>query len=104
VIIAEYKEVMARPHIRRKYSKAVQVAPAVIEFLEVMAEMVFPTHIESVIVEDPDDDFVLAYALEGEADVIVSGDPHLMSLGKYQDIEILTPREFVVRFLKNQGH
>ncbi len=98
-IIAEYQEAMARPHIRRKYPLAVHVVPAVVEFLEVMAEMVFPSHIEPVIAEDPDDDVLLACALEGQADFIISGDSHLKALGRYRGVKILTPREFVARFL-----
>ncbi len=100
-IIAEYREVMARPHIRHKYPLTTHVAPAVMEFLEVIAEMVFPTHIESVIADDPDDDILLACAVEGRASFIVSGDSHLKALGRYRGVEIVTPREFVSRFLPN---
>lgn len=49
---------------------------------------------------DRDDDFVLACAADERADAIVSGDPHLLALENYQNIPILTPREFVTRFLK----
>jgi predicted nucleic acid-binding protein len=47
---------------------------------------------------DPDDDFVLACALEEKVDCVVSGDPHLVSLKTYKHIPILTPKEFVERY------
>lgn len=42
-----------------------------------------------VILEDPDDDIVLSTALNGKADYIVSGDKHLLSLKKFEKIEVL---------------
>jgi putative PIN family toxin of toxin-antitoxin system len=42
-----------------------------------------------VILEDPDDDIVLNTALSGKADYIVTGDKHLLSLRKFEKIEVL---------------
>ena len=43
---------------------------------------------------DPDDDQLLAAALAGVADIIASGDKrHLLPLGHYQGIPIVTARE-----------
>lgn len=44
---------------------------------------------------DPKDDKFLAAALEGKADYIVSGDPHLLNLGCYHDVEIITARRLL---------
>ena len=44
---------------------------------------------------DPVDEMVLACAVEGQADLIVSGDRHLLDLGEYQGIPIVTAREFL---------
>lgn len=46
---------------------------------------------------DPDDDWVLATALAGEAEAIVSGDADLLTLGSHAGIQILSPRQFVSR-------
>lgn len=43
-----------------------------------------------VIREDPSDDHVLACAVAGRADLIVSGDAHLLSLRQYRRISIVT--------------
>lgn len=47
-----------------------------------------------VVKEDPDDNKMLECALEGGANIIVSGDRHLLELGKYQEIVIMTARDF----------
>ena len=50
------------------------------------------------IVADPDDDKFIECAVAAGAAVIVSGDHHLLDLGKYGDIQILTAAEFLARF------
>lgn len=44
---------------------------------------------------DPDDDQVLATAVAGQADVIVTGDQDLLVLGQHDGIRILSPRQFL---------
>lgn len=44
---------------------------------------------------DKDDDIVLATAVAGKADVIVTGDDDLLALKKFRDIRILSPRQFL---------
>jgi putative PIN family toxin of toxin-antitoxin system len=46
---------------------------------------------------DPDDDAILAAAVEGCADYIVTGDQDLLAIGDYQGIRIVTPRAFLRR-------
>lgn len=56
--------------------------------------LVTPTEVPRVIEQDADDDQVLACALAAGADLIVSGDKHLLGLGgSYQGIRIATPAE-----------
>ena len=51
-----------------------------------------------VIVNDADDDHVLAAALAGSADRVASGDKkHVLPLGSYEGIPIVTAREAVDR-------
>ncbi|MGD0972344.1 MAG: PIN domain-containing protein [Desulfobaccales bacterium] len=47
------------------------------------------------VADDPADDLVLACALEGNADFIISGDKHLLNLRNYQGIKMVTPAEFL---------
>lgn len=48
-----------------------------------------------VIKEDPDDNIILETALIGKAEYLISGDPHLLKLGEYQGLKILTAHEFL---------
>lgn len=55
-----------------------------------------------VIAEDPDDNAVLACAKEGDAAYIVTGDGHLLSLGAYEGIPIVTPVQFLRALAERQ--
>lgn len=44
---------------------------------------------------DEDDNRVLEAALEGKCNVIITGDKELLELAHFQDIEIITPEEFL---------
>jgi len=46
---------------------------------------------------DADDDWVLATAIAGQAEAIVTGDGDLLELGAYEGVAILNPRQFIER-------
>jgi predicted nucleic acid-binding protein len=54
------------------------------------------------VLADPDDDAVIACAVAAQADVIVSGDKHLLDLQQYQNIPILTAAELVQRLAEQR--
>ncbi len=56
---------------------------------------VIPQRRVNAVREDPDDNRIVECALAAGADVIVSGDRHLLKLGACEGIAILTPREFL---------
>ena len=43
----------------------------------------------------PEDDLVLATAVSGDADYLVTGDKQLLALGTCQPVRIVSPREFL---------
>jgi putative PIN family toxin of toxin-antitoxin system len=90
-ILDELRDVLQRP----KFGFSSQQAMAVVEELSTLCAIVSPSERISVIRPDPDDDRVLECALEAQADTIVSGDAHLLELGKYRGIHILNPSEFL---------
>lgn len=59
--------------------------------------LVAPATIAPTITRDPADDQVLAAALAARADLIVSGDAHLLDLKSFQGIEIVTAAVAVER-------
>jgi putative PIN family toxin of toxin-antitoxin system len=60
-----------------------------------VADIVQPKIVLAVIADDPDDNPILACAVAGKADLIVSGDRHLLSLREYEDIPIVRPMDFL---------
>lgn len=52
----------------------------------------------SVVKDDPDDNKFLECADEGGASYVVSGDQHLLGIGEYENIQILSPAAFLVLF------
>lgn len=70
-------------------------------FLSILSrelEFVIPEEDIEIVNRDPDDNRFLECALAGDARYIVSGDDHLLDLGSFQGIEIVTPGEFLQRF------
>lgn len=60
------------------------------------ATLIFPSEHAKGATIDPDDEMILECALAAEADAIVTGDKkHLLSLGKFRDIPIVSPAEFL---------
>ena len=62
-----------------------------------LCEFVEPDPLGQRVCRDEDDDVVLATALAGKADVIVTGDEDLLVIKKFRGIEILSPRKFLER-------
>jgi uncharacterized protein len=59
------------------------------------SEIVIPKTIPNVIPEDPDDNHILACALAGKANLIVSRDLDLLRLKQYGGIGIMSPIDFL---------
>jgi len=55
-----------------------------------------------IVVADPDDDIFLRCAVVADAAYVVSGDHHLLALGEYAGIPILTIRDFLTREFPDQ--
>jgi hypothetical protein len=50
---------------------------------------------EPIVTADPDDDTFLHCAVDASASCVVSGDRHLLDLGQYKEIPILSVNEFL---------
>ncbi len=85
-MLDELKDVISRPKFSERLAligkTAEQVVQEHLQFTTVIEVDPIPPTIEA----DPDDDMVLACALSSKADQIVSGDPHLLNLGVFEDI------------------
>ena len=63
-----------------------------------IATLVEPREMVQVVTSDPADDRVLEAGRAFESDVIVSGDRHLLDLGVWSEIEIISPAELITRW------
>jgi putative PIN family toxin of toxin-antitoxin system len=70
----------------------------VLRILAVNTKKVEPKLKLQLIKEDPEDNKILECALAAGAEIIVSGDKHLLNLGKFKKTKVLTPREFFDSF------
>lgn len=59
------------------------------------AETVVPRERLAVVTDDEADDRILECAVAAEAHLLVTGDNHLLKLGRFREITILSPREFL---------
>lgn len=98
LLLDEFDKVIHRARISKKYPRTTAGAKEFLEYLSAKASIVRGIPASNFVREDPKDDIVVASALEGNADCIVSGDRHLLALKEISDIPILTPAEFARRF------
>ena len=94
--INELKKVLTYPRIAKNYHLNQAIINEYIKGLLIFAEVCRPTKKISLIKDDPDDNKFIEAAIAGKADFIISGDQHLLSLGKYQGIKIITPANFLL--------
>jgi len=95
VLAAELREILARPHLAAKLTERATTADAVTALYLEFARALSPLSVPRVVPDDPDDDHVIACAVAARADVIVSGDKHLLKLREYQGIRIVTVAQAV---------
>ena len=85
---------MARK-LRGKFQVDERTLQETVRVLTKKAELVQPKEIPDAVPNDPDDNHIVACAIEGRADLIVSGDRHLLTLGSYAAIPIIRPVDFL---------
>ncbi len=93
-IIEEAQRVLNYPRIRKKYKLTEDdINHSISNLLQYSIVVEDPPEINAV-KEDPEDNKILAAAVAGKADYIVSGDAHLLTLERFQEIEIVTTKRF----------
>ena len=81
--------------LRGKFSISQSTTQKIMDDLSHRAYVVHPEVVLDAVPDDPDDNRVLECAVKGEAEFIVSGDKHLLRLGSYEGIVIVTVRQFL---------
>ena len=88
VLLQEFARVIAYPRLKKHVPKPEDL----IKTLESMAVFVSPKELVAIVEEDPSDDRVLECALAADADLIVSGDEHLLKLRKFCGIPVVSTK------------
>lgn len=100
-IIQEIRRVLGYPKIAARLKKHQVSTDEVEVFLEKITQAAHLTpgilQVDAV-QDDPADNDILACAVEGEADFIISGDHHLTDLQSFQGIRIVDPAAFLEFF------
>lgn len=90
-ICEELEEVLLRP----KFGLSPEQVAVALELVRQTFHLVCPAERLDVVAEDPADNAVVEAAVAAGADVIVSGDRHLLTLGSFRTIRILSPAAFL---------
>lgn len=97
-LLEELADVLLRPGPAKRLALIGQSAhQAMADYVEAV-DIVTPLATPRVIQDDADDDHVIAAAVAAEADVIISGDGHLLALGIHQAIRVVPPADGLVIF------
>jgi putative PIN family toxin of toxin-antitoxin system len=80
--------------LRQKLQIPAELIDDSIEILQQEAHFATPSTFPNVEIRDKDDLVILSSALNGNADLLVTGDKELLDLGKVEDMEIVSPRGF----------
>ncbi len=94
VILQEFDRVLIKKFsaTRNETRSALQIVS------EAIHSVVHPSQSVQSVCRDPDDEAILACALEARADYLVTGDVDLLKLKVFKGIRIVTPRNFELLF------
>jgi putative PIN family toxin of toxin-antitoxin system len=78
-----------------KFRYSGELANEAVSLLRSRMKLVVPKKLERQVCRDPDDDNILATAISGKCDCIITGDHDLLVLKSHEGLEILSPRDFI---------
>ena len=94
-IVGEVSQVLNYPKLRRIYEaeglgheELIEAILRFVRFVEVASRV-------KVVLEHPADDKFIDCAVEAKVDYVVSGDKHLLKVGTYKKIQIVSVNEFL---------
>ncbi|MBN2392310.1 MAG: putative toxin-antitoxin system toxin component, PIN family [Anaerolineae bacterium] len=99
-LLAELARVLRYPRLQRYYDAATR--DRFVALIAALSEIVELPETIPPISRDPDDDRVIACAVVGRADVIISGDKDLLTLKQVGQVAVLTATEFLEQIINSQ--
>lgn len=93
-LIHEIETTIAKPKLKKFFP-----GNALDEMLTVFEPFIDLINVKSKVefCRDPKDDFLLALARDGKANYLITGDKDLLSIGKFEQTNILTITEFLMK-------
>jgi len=101
VLLEELDRVLRYPRLQRYYSE--ETRTRYIALIAALSEVVEMPESVPRICRDPDDDWVIACAVAGEANYIISGDRDLLALRRVGEIPILSAAQFLAALGSSQS-
>jgi hypothetical protein len=97
-IIREVERVLLEPHLKQVFNITEERITRLVGMLSEDGILVPGTaDVHGSVPTDPTDEMFLAAALDGNAEVLVSGDKHLLDLVSYGGVVIITARQLLDR-------
>lgn len=94
----EIERVFTYLKIQKRLQAQPDRVPGFLELLRTNGIWVEPTLQLNAVKKDESDNRQLETAVAGKADYLITGDDHLLMLGTYAGIQIVTPAAFVLQF------
>lgn len=88
-MLVEVWDVLSRDRFAPRLNAAGVTVRHLVMGYAALAALVEPAKLPPTVLADPDDDAVLAVAVAAPAEIIVSGDRHLLDLNLFQGIRIV---------------
>ena len=95
LVTSEFILAEVREKLVDKFNYTAEVTDDVIALLRSRMEVVVPEALDAPVCRDPDDDNILATAVSGNGQCIITGDKDLLVLKRFQRIDILAPNAFL---------
>ena len=96
-LLQELEGVLKREKFTRKLEGKESTVEQAVAKIALIATLIEPAKKINIIKDDPDDNLVLECAVTARADLIISGDKHLLKLQRYSGIDIMSARDFLSR-------
>ena len=94
-ILAELERKLHHKKFAAELAETGLTVDVIVSGVRAMVDIASPADVPEDAVRDPKDRMILACAVGGKADIIVSGDKDLLVVKTYRDIPIVTPAEFL---------
>lgn len=101
-MLIELAEVLSYERLQPRLEQLGLIPAELVAYAMNLASILEVPEGSPIVVADPDDDVFLHCAVIAGAACVVSGDDHLLDLGTYADIPILTVRDFLAQEFSDQ--